>query len=141
MAEEADGAHVVRHEATGLQRIEAARARQVFTSGFDAEHDDRHRGGELLRAALFYATVSALREGVRPKGYRLVLVRDEDAPDVRALARVVAPVEFWPTGWPLPRAEKTADDITCLIEAGALIAAEIDRRNRARAKAAKASGR
>lgn len=92
---------------TGIERIAAERQRQVDVEGWTPEHDDEHTNGELAQAAIAYATVGAQRSQA----------------DV---ARAYFPREWHPDSW------KPSDDpIRNLEKAGALIAAEIDRLERA----------
>lgn len=86
----------------GAELIAAERERQVSEEGWSPEHDDDHADGSLRRAAICYA--------------RLELGGGWDVPN------------DWP--WE-PESWKPRDDITCLVKAGALIAAEIDRLQRA----------
>lgn len=87
----------------GVRRIAAERQRQIEVKGWTPEHDDQHGGNELVEAGIAYAW-SVVADGA---------------------------ARWWPPGWsesdfsgpPLPR----------LVKAGALIAAEIDRRLRAEA--------
>lgn len=90
---------------TGIERIAAERRRQVEEEGWTPEHDAQHVNGELAEAAAYYCFPDHL------KGH--------------ALTDLFPPT--WSTSWakregfPLP----TDRD---LIKAGALIAAELDRR-------------
>lgn len=88
----------------GAQRVVDERRRQVDEEGFDAEHDDGYLDDELLRAAACYVQ------------YEL----STDTPFVWPWAD-----EWW----------KPSDDpVRNLTKAGALIAAEIDRLLRLRAR-------
>lgn len=99
--------NAVRLESTptedGATLIAAERRRQVEQEGWTPEHDDAHTDESLRRAALCYA--------------RLELGGGWDVPD------------DWP--WE-PEAWKPRDNVTCLVKAGALLAAEIDRLQRER---------
>lgn len=88
------------------------RLRQKEVEGWTAEHDDQHDGGELAEAAACYALASADPEGA-------------DCP-------LVALGAFWP--WD-PKWWKPGNRRRMLIKAGALILAEIERLDRAAAKA------
>jgi len=94
----------VRHTAkTGAELIAAERTRQIKREKFTAEHDDQHTSSELLQAAICYA---------------------ENGSDFCLGADGVT----WPwaaTDW------KPTGKIENLVKAGALIAAEIDRLQRA----------
>jgi hypothetical protein len=89
---------------SGIELIAAERQRQINEEGWTLEHDATHRYGELAIAAACYAV-----EGTD------------------------ASVE-WPdsdSGWPwAPKDWKPKDEISNLVRAGALIAAEIDRLQR-----------
>lgn len=80
--------------------IAAERARQLIKLGFDDTHDTQHTDDELSWAAIAYATDATRQDG------------DADA-----------------CGWPWNVADwKPRGPITDLVRAGALLAAEIDRR-------------
>ena len=86
---------------TGVELIAIERERQIKEEGFDAKHDDHHKDGELVWAAITYAFPT----------------------------RHVRRDHMWPfsISWWKP----TPDDrIRELEKAGALIAAEIDRLQR-----------
>lgn len=98
---------------TGIESIAAERQRQIEAEGWTAEHDDKHTEGELAHAAAEYAWHAGVSEGGRaefPPG---------------------APSELWPwaSKWWKPKSRR--ED---LVRAGALIAAEIDRLDRAALK-------
>lgn len=85
---------------SGIVLIAQERARQVGL-GWSAEHDARHLGGTLIRAAIAYAT---------------------DATRHQALRKNV------PMGWPWKVEDwHPGTKVRELVKAGALIAAEIDR--------------
>jgi hypothetical protein len=89
---------------TGIDWIEVERERQVSREGYDAAHDAAHNKGELIRAAIVYLG-RAVSEAM---GVDLSL-------DF-----------FWP--WRESERNDRAGSTRLLIIAGALIAAEIDRR-------------
>jgi len=91
--------------ASGVEIITFERQRQIDQEGWTAEHDDEHVHGELAAAAVCYAMYAD------PDG------AGECADD------------FWP--WDSSWWEPSDDPIRNLARAGALIAAEIDRRVRA----------
>lgn len=93
---------------TGAQMIAAERRRQVESEGWAAWHDDAHTGGELAMAAASYA----------------LLTSAGPAPEPNCHARIRAANDAWP--WDIEQF-KPKDDISNLVRAGALIAAEIDR--------------
>ena len=89
---------------TGIDLIAAERARQVSVAGYTPEHDAQHTWGELGQAAAYYCARG-------PKEWLETAV--------------------FPASWDLDSAKRQGFSVptTCdLIKAGALIAAEIDRR-------------
>jgi hypothetical protein len=91
---------------TGADLIAAERQRQVEAEGWTLEHDDTHKYGEMAKAAALYAN-----EAHMPRSHSHMNIPPRD----------------WP--WWKPTGEPVRD----LVKAGALIAAEIDRLNRAAA--------
>jgi hypothetical protein len=91
---------------TGIALITAERRRQAVEEGTSAERDAQHTGGELAWAAWVYLDRAAA--GWPPS---------EDAPEVPTM---------WPWAPELWKPGPTA--IRMLVKAGALIAADIDRR-------------
>lgn len=96
---------------TGTELIAEERARQISGEGWLAEHDDTHDRAEMNNAARAYAEVAAFQA----RGGKNV---NKECP---------------PNGWPWSiEWYKPADEpIRNLVKAGALIAAEIDRLQRA----------
>jgi hypothetical protein len=92
----------------GVVLIAAEREAHITREGYTSEHDDAHDKGELADAAAVYARLARLG-GVEK--FLLLLAAD-----------------WWP--W-TPADFKQASPIRMLVKAGALIAAEIDRRLRA----------
>mgnify|MGYP001338024131 CR=1 FL=1 len=91
---------------TGIELIAEERKRQVEKEGWSSEHDDKHSYSELARAAACYAIPSWFTHS----------------------RRMVFSI------WPFEPEffKRTADNrVRDLVKAGALIAAEIDRLNRA----------
>lgn len=91
---------------TGVEMIQAERARQITEERWSAEHDDTHADDEMSRAACCYAKPGPKRADHIP--------------------------EPWPWGaaaWK-PNGSSTEGRIRDLTKAGALIAAEIDRLQR-----------
>lgn len=86
----------------GITLIANERKRQIEIEGWTPEHDDTHLRGEMALAAARYAVV--------------------DQPSVEATLARVWP---WSSDWWKPKGQ-----VRNLIKAGALIAAEIDRRLR-----------
>lgn len=95
----------------GIELIAAERRRQVTTEGWSPEHDDSHDKGQLAISAARYALEDV---GVFP----------HRAPAARYYA--LKQLWAWESCWWKPK-----DPIRNLVRAGALIAAEIDRRLRA----------
>jgi hypothetical protein len=98
---------------SGAAQIAAERERQITGEGWDGGHDDAHTDASLPRAAMCYAGIAAL---VTVGG---------------SMATQSVPAGWpWEDGWWKP----SADPIRNLVKAGALIAAEIDRLDRERAR-------
>ena len=99
---------------TGALLISAERFRQVDDEGWTDEHDDHYTNDELTRAAGCYL-------GAELK---------ETKPEIPRYKRTVTARGTWP--WPKKwlKIDQTSD-VRNLVKAGALIAAEIDRRLRA----------
>lgn len=95
---------------SGYNLIAAERQRQVLQEGWTFDHDDEHDDGELIRAAACYLDTARMRE--------------VQALHVHAISH---------PGWPWAQAfwKPSDDPIRNLVKAGALIAAEIDRLQRA----------
>lgn len=90
-------------DGSGIARIAAERQRQIEKEGWTPEHDDEHTDSELLAAAIRYADMGTILD----------------------VGCKCPPWPFEPESW------KPSDDpIRNLEKAGALIAAEIDRRQR-----------
>ncbi|OHV85920.1 hypothetical protein [Ensifer sp. LCM 4579] len=98
-----------------IEDVIAERRRQIEGEGWTAEHDDGHTKGELAKAAACYAHHSTTTETHR-----------------EAVIRTGAFPLFWPwdSEW-----WKPADPRRMLVKAAALIVAEIERLDRAAAKA------
>lgn len=101
----------------GVRRIAAERQRQIEQEGWNASHDDRHRGDQMANAAACYAMPAKSR--ITPYNG--------------------APPKHWP--WDYEDWKPTPHDrIRELEKAGALIAAEIDRLLRSSVSPQDASG-
>ncbi len=95
---------------TGIELIAEERERQINSLGWDEANDDVYKQGELPIAAYVY-TGHAI-------GVLMGLPRQPKTPRV------------WP--WPEYAWNPSGDPVKDLVKAGALIAAEIDRINRAK---------
>lgn len=107
---------------TGAEMIAAERARQIVDEGWSPEHDAHHTDDELAWAAACYAAPRTIYSALAtPGSYRFV----EPWP-----VEYTANLNRGEPGYrPWRRSE--CDRITELVKAGALIAAEIDRLQRA----------
>ena len=111
----------------GIELIAAERQRQIDEEGWTSEHDDSHDKGELADAAAVYARVTQAN-----------VLRVIEQPYVHGWP--------WDIEWLKPFGEPPAsnpyykhsfpvvDRLRCLVKAGALIAAEIDRLQRIEAQ-------
>lgn len=87
--------------------IAAERGRQIDVEGWTPEHDDEHGAGEMAQAAACYAAMPYRRAN---------------------MLELKLPVQWpWHSDWWKPQ-----DNRRDLVRAGALIAAELDRMDRAR---------
>lgn len=103
------------------------RRRQVVNEGFDAAHDDAHGDGALTKAALCYGIHATVRMQLEAGNH--------PAQEIDAIAGAAK----LPPSWPWARQWwKPGTTRACLVKAVALLIAEIERVDRA---AAKASGR
>jgi hypothetical protein len=97
---------------TGIELIREERERQVSKEGWTADYDDTHANAEMAEAAACYIEAANMQTQV---GMTLRTLRD-------------TPQE-WP--WDYKWWKPDADPVRNLVKAGALIAAEIDRLQRA----------
>ena len=100
----------------GTQLIEQERVRQIDAEGFSESHDAEHVSGELIQAALFYIQCANYKPTVALGWDRSFITKIDD-----------------PFNWPWadfkPSGTNDRDrELDYLAKAGALIAAEIDRR-------------
>lgn len=95
---------------TGIERIAEERQRQIEQEGWTPEHDDSHIQGEMIEGARGYLSAALVTEFDREW--------------------VGPPPPLWP--WNQSWWKPSDDPIRNLEKAGALIAAEIDRLQRAR---------
>lgn len=98
----------------GILRIANERNRQRQVEGWTAEHDDKHKDGELAAAARAYLWAAYAQ-----------VAFGADGDDIRSMP----PPNDWP--WSREWWKPSADPIRNLEKAGALVAAEIDRLERA----------
>jgi len=87
----------------------AERMRQIDI-GYDAEHDDQHMSGEIARAAACYAVHPQVR--------------------LFGIDRLQVPTQVWPYRWEFAPESATRDN---LIKAAAMLIAEVERLDRAKA--------
>lgn len=104
---------------TALELIAAERQRQITEKGYTPEHDDDHIGGEIASGAACYANVA----GVQCSGVDDSFVVEYAV----GLGR-----QDWP--FPVESFHVSDDPLRNLVKAGAMITAEIERLQRARAK-------
>lgn len=96
---------------TGVEMIATERKRQIEEEGFDTKHDEENIDGELALAAACYAAPEPVfvKQQVNPLD-----IRFRDA---------------WPWSWGIEWDKRFKHDrLRSLVIAGALIAAEIERR-------------
>lgn len=106
-----------------LQQVGGERLRQRKRKGYHAAHDDTHRGGEIARHAAALALLAAQAVAAGSDASPSILERE--ACIVGLAARAVAP-------WPASLHAKAADlPRQLLIQAAALLVAEIERLDRA----------
>lgn len=107
------------HISHGVELIASERQRQIDSEGWTFAHDDVHKHGLLALGAASYAM---------PPHYRRL--RKSDATDEMV-------PDLWPEWWPWkPTPENRIRE---LVKAGAMIAAEIDRLQRAHPNEARRS--
>lgn len=99
---------------TGIEIIAEERERQIAVEGWSAGHDDEHNEGQLGRAAACYAMPAEIRK-IGGEQYEVF--------------SFLANIWPWDSKWWKPT---PGDRIRELAKAGALIAAEIDREQRAK---------
>jgi hypothetical protein len=97
---------------SGIELIAAERQRQIDVEGWRPEHDDQHKQGELAEAASSYSDIAAYQSAVT-----------NPTIDNRR-----------PMGWPFDSTwwKPSDDPIRNCVKAAALLAAEIDRLQRAK---------
>lgn len=107
---------------TGIELIAAERQRQIEKLGYDAEHDEQESAFQLSGAAAMFIAEAINKEFKDHTHY------DDRGNCARFQLREIDTgkwKEEWP--WDDRNGLQKADIKTCLIKAGALIAAEIDR--------------
>ncbi len=98
---------------TGIEIISEERERQISSEGWTADHDDKHKNAELIKAAIVYSDYVGT-EIINEKFSKTN--KDYIIPDL------------WP--WDIKWWKPSKDPVRNLAKAGALIAAEIDRLQR-----------
>lgn len=104
---------------TGIELITAERERQISQEGWTPEHDDGHDLGEMSDAAACYAMLASanVRGAIADEWPATMLNGFNDS------------LLSWP--WDDEWWKPSDDPVRNLVKAGALIAAEIDRLQRA----------
>lgn len=121
---------------TGIELIAEERQRQIQVEGYDRLHDESYKNGELVGAAMCYASESINKDfpKERPK-LRAQLFIPSFSKFFTNPATGKVDQDKWIEAWPwddeYDKREKH-DKLRCLVIAGALIAAEIDRLNRSK---------
>lgn len=117
---------------TGIELIAEERQRQIDREGYDCAHDNEHTEGQLVRAAICYATERKFYLEKRDSEHREreTIVQLPDKEGNMKPHQVLPPIYGeWP--WGLEYWKPTPNDrVKELVKAGALIAAEIDRLQR-----------
>ncbi|MCW1922694.1 hypothetical protein OKA05_09025 [Luteolibacter arcticus] len=112
---------------TGVELIAAERARQVAEEGYTPESDDRYDIGQLVDASICYATAgTCLVNGPVMMGTDYDCTPENLLPNFQEYQFGVG--VSWPWVW--ASFKISPDPIRCLVKAGALLAAEIDRLQR-----------
>lgn len=110
-----------------VAEIAAERARQISAEGWTAEHDDAHGKGQMATAAACYASPDDFPAKEVPARWSDAS-RYSDA-GAEPIGRVTVPAAWpWDGDW-----WKPSDTRRNLIKAAALIVAEIERLDRAKA--------
>ena len=108
----------------GIELIAEERRRQIEVEGWTPEHDDEHDGNQIAMAAACYASPVPLNAEIEvPCGCREASC--QHSPFGKHMW-----VNAWPWGAEWDKRKKHSR-VRCLVIAGALIAAEIDRLLRA----------
>lgn len=103
---------------SGTDLIFNERQRQISKEGWTPQHDDEHTDGSLIEAARAYTWAAFCEVALKSKAKDFKYVPNDWPPD-------------WDDDWWKP----SDDPIRNLAKSGALLAAEIDRLQRARRKA------
>ena len=114
---------------TGVQLIAAERKRQVKSEGWTLEHDDSHDSGQMALAAACYASGY-------PTKVRIEKLENNCGCREASCGHFGFFVKRWVNAWPWDAEwdkRSKHERKRQLVIAGALIAAEIDRLNRAQA--------
>ena len=115
---------------TGAELITKERERQMAQEGWDAQHDEQHGEGELALVAALYATPIPLFEK-RESGSSIKFLDPWPWWDTIEITRYNDGSTRQVPAWDK---RKKHNKLRKLVIAGALIAAEIDRLQRAEAK-------
>lgn len=114
----------------GVGLIARERERQIEVEGWTPEHDDGHTHGLIALAASTYAAPAGTRRMEQRESRRWRNARDSEDYTTVGTGVFYAVPEDWP--WEIDEWKPTPENrIRELVKAGALIAAEIDRLQRA----------
>lgn len=103
---------------TGIELIAAERKRQISSGGWSSAHDDEHENGDIVSAAISYSIFAWWKLVGTACGWNRPMVDT-----------IIGDNWFpWDSTWWKPSED---DQVRNLVKAGALIAAEIDRIQRA----------
>jgi hypothetical protein len=111
----------------GIERIAAERERQMSVEGWTIAHDDQHRDGELAAAAICYASPVE----IKGRFEQPINCGCREAMCPHSMVTKTVWLDPWPWDQDWDKRKKH-ERIRQLEIAGALIAAEIDRLERAR---------
>lgn len=112
----------------GLSRamadVIAERRRHVDGEGWTAEHDDAHRRGEMIMAAVAYGTNAAVQIRMSEDGHPAALIAEK--------SEAAGPPGIWP--WARTWWKPKGGPRRILVKAAALLIAEIERLDRREAR-------
>lgn len=108
---------------TGIELIAEERQRQIEVKGYNKAHDENETSFQLSAAGAMYVAEAINKNWEDHSHY------DDLGPCARFQLRQMDEEDEWKEQWPWEDKDgrSKSDELTCLIKAGALIAAEIDR--------------